>query len=67
MRNVWKYCVFKYCIVVVMCYCGVLVIQEDGLLYYQGCDMLGCFIEVVVVEVDDGDLIIIYVMLKEWK
>lgn len=29
--------------------------------------MLGCFIEVVVVEVDDGDLIIIYVMLKEWK
>jgi hypothetical protein len=66
-RNARKHRVSKHRIVAVMRHSGVPIVQEDGSLYYLGRDTTGRLTEVVVVEADNGDLIVTHAMPKEWK
>ncbi|MBV8930816.1 MAG: hypothetical protein JO152_16975 [Mycobacteriaceae bacterium] len=66
-KNARKHRVSKHRIVAAMRHSGVPVIQEDDSLYYTGRDTSGRLTEVVAIEADNGDLIIIHAMPKEWK
>jgi hypothetical protein len=66
-KNARKHGVSKHRIVAAMRHSGVPVIQENGSLYYEGRDTSGRLTEVVAVEADNGDLIIIHALPKEWK
>lgn len=66
-RNARKHRVSKHRIIAAMRHSGIPVIQADGSLYYLGRDTTGRLTEVVAVETDDGELLIIHALPKEWK
>lgn len=65
--NAPRHRVSKHRIVAVMRHCGAPIVQEDDSLYCMGRDTSGRLTEVVRGRADNGDLIVIRAMPKEWK